>query len=186
MQIVPPSRPQQQRLLTEARLRAAGLSLENYPVAILGVRGYYLDTMGKPGANDRKMYDDAVFLLSPRTHLAFNANCDPGAFRKGIANLTPGIWYYKIGIHGWSKPASRRYKAFVQAAPVTVHRDDWAKPVTGFFGINIHRGSRLSVSSLGCQTIWPGQWSQLIEEAETELRFYRQSIIPYVLIEESR
>ncbi len=186
MQIIPSSRPQQKRSLTESRLRDAGLPLEKYPVALLGVRGYYLDTMGKSGANDRAMYDDAIFIISPRTHLAFNANCDPGAFRKGIANLVPGIWLYKLGIHGWSKPAARRYLALVQAGQVTVQRDDWARPVSGFFGINIHRGSRLSVSSLGCQTIWPGQWTECIETVEVELAAARQTIIPYVLIEERK
>lgn len=185
-QIIPSSRPRQARPLTVSRLLDAGWQSAHYPVALLGVRGYYLDTMGGAGVNDRKIYDDAIFLLSPRGHWAFNANTDAGAFRKGIANLATGIWLYKLGIHGWSKPAAQRYTALVQAGQVTVNRDDWAKPVSGFFGINIHRGSRTSVSSLGCQTLWPGQWPEFIGTVKTELAAAGQIIIPYVLIEESR
>lgn len=183
-QIIPPARPGQKRTITLERLRASGISIDKYPVLLLGVRGYYLDTMGERGANDRKIYDDAIFLVSNELHLSYNANCDPAAFRKSIASLMPGIWRYRLGIHGLSKPKARQYTAFVQAAPVTVARDEWANTQTGFFGINIHRGSRFSTSSLGCQTIWPGQWKEFINAGDHELKAARQTIIPYVLIEE--
>lgn len=183
-QIIPPKRPQQPREKTLEQLIAGGWDATRYPVALLGVRGYYRDTMGVEGRNDRKLYDDAIFLVSPNGgYLAFNANTDPGAFRAGIANLMPGVWKYRVGIHGISKPANRRYTALVQAAPVTVRRDERTMTYSGMFGINIHRGSRMSVSSEGCQTIWPGQWQEFIDTVRRVLRENGQETIPYVLIE---
>jgi hypothetical protein len=144
-------------------------------VCILGIRGFW-------AKNKRMIYDDAIFLVAPGFFASFTANCDPGAFRKGIANLKPGVWKYKIGIHGLSKPIERRYKALVQADKVTVIRDQ-VGPDTGWFGINIHRGGENSVSSLGCQTIHPSQWNTFIQCVEQKLKDNGQKIVPYVLIE---
>lgn len=47
-------------------------------VAVVAVRGYYLNTMGKEGANDRGVYDDAIFVLEPDGVHNFNGNTDPG------------------------------------------------------------------------------------------------------------
>ncbi len=183
-QILPPKRPQQPREKTVEQLLAGGWDATRYPVALLGVRGYYRDTMGVKGRNDRKLYDDAIFLIWPNGgYLVCNANTDPGAFRLGIATLLAGVWKYRIGIHGISKPANRRYTALVQAAAVTVRRDERTHTYSGLFGINIHRGSRTSVSSEGCQTIWPGQWQEFIDTVRRVLREAGQETIPYVLIE---
>jgi len=151
-------------------------------VAILGIRGYYKDTMGKKGINDRGIYDDAIFIIAPECYLSFNANCDPAAFRKGVANLKAGVWKYKVGIHGLSKPKLARYTALVQADKVTVARDGVGDD-TGFFGINIHRGARSSTSSLGCQTIYPDQWDSFISTVQAQLDRHEQRVIPYVLVE---
>lgn len=150
-------------------------------VALLGVRGYYRDTMGAPGRNDRGIYDDAIFLLAPNSYAAFNANTDPTGFAKHRAVLEPGLWRYKVGTHGLNKPAPKRYTALVQACAVTVIRDQEG-PDTGFFGINIHRGSRTTTSSLGCQTIWPEQWESFIALVRAELKRAGQSVVPYLLI----
>lgn len=151
-------------------------------VALLGVRSYFLNTMGKPGVGDRQLYDDAIFIVAPDFYASFNANVDPGAYRKGIANLATGLWRYKLGIHGLSKPKESQYEALVQAAPVTVHRDG-GKIETGYFGINIHRGGLKSVSSLGCQTIVPTQWKTFIGGVKMSLEKNKQKVIPYLLIE---
>ena len=138
MSLLSANRPQQTRDKTIALLTAAGVDLSK--PAVLAVRGYFRDSMGKSSANDRGMYDDAVFIYSPRTHRTFNFNTDPSAYRQGIATLKPGLYRYQPGIHGLSHPVGpRRYPAFVQAAPVTVHRDGGGDD-TGFFGINIHHG----------------------------------------------
>jgi lysozyme len=183
-QILPPKRPQLDRDTAASQMRDAGWDEQRHPVALYGVRGYYKNTMGERGANDRKLYDDAIFLISPDKFHAFNANTDPGAFRAGIATLMPGVWLYHIGTHGLSKPKKKRYTAFVQAAPVTVQRDGRTMTYSGMFGINIHRGGRFSVSSEGCQTIWPGQWEECIANASIYLRERGQEVIPYILVDE--
>lgn len=179
MAIVPASRPQWNRSRIEDLLTAASVP---ETVALVGVRGYYRDSMGAVGRNDRGIYDDAIFLVSPHAFVSYNANTDPSIYRRRIATLAPGLYRYRIGIHGLSKPKAQQYKALVQAAPVTVARDQ-AQAESGYFGINIHRGSRTSTSSLGCQTIYPTQWAAFIASVESELKRVAQKTIPYLLIE---
>ena len=65
--ICPPSRPQ----LSADKVRAYvqktvvnGVPLFQLgPVLLLGNRGYYLNSMGEPGKNDRNLYDDAAWLI---------------------------------------------------------------------------------------------------------------------------
>jgi lysozyme len=139
--------------------------------------------MGAPARNDRGIYDDAIFLVSPSAFVAFNANTDPSIRRRGVAVLRPGVWRYRVGIHGLSRPVRERYEALVQAAPVTVRRDDVGDD-TGWFGINIHRGATNTTSSIGCQTIPPAQWPEFMRLVKREMRKYGVPEIPYVLEEE--
>lgn len=177
--MTPKSRPQQSILDT---IKIIQKNKVTDKVCLVGVRGYYKDSMGKPGVNDRKIYDDAIFLVGPDLFVSFNANCDPGAYRKGIANLCTGVWRYKLGIHGLSKPKVLQYEALVQAASVTVRRDEQGLD-KGWFGINIHRGGYNTVSSLGCQTIYPSQWPEFIKQVKTQMSKHNQKTIPYILIE---
>jgi len=131
-------------------------------VYLVGIRGYYEDTMGKPGQNDRGIYDDAMFLVAPGEFYSFNANTDPSVVKKGVSMLKPGIYPYRKGKHGLSKPGGG-YPALRPATPgeaLPVVRDDVGES-TGV-AINIHRGSYNSTSSLGCQTIYPAQWDEFI------------------------
>jgi lysozyme len=68
----------------------------------------------------------------------------------------------------------------VQGGPVTVSRDG-GQEETGWFGINIHKGSNRSVSSEGCQTIPPAQWPAFITLVETELKRNNAKTVSYVL-----
>jgi lysozyme len=165
---------------------------ESYPeydtekeVLLLGFRGYYRDSMGAIGRNDRGIYDDALFILSPYVFASFNANTDPSIYRKGsgtssnkgVALLNPGIWLYQKGIH-------RGYAAFTQAAPVVVTRDG-TPPYedTGYFGINIHKGGTNSTSSLGCQTLYAPQWESFKSLLYSELSRVGQKKFKYILEE---
>lgn len=151
-------------------------------VHLVGVRGYYLDSMGEAGKNDRGIYDDAIAIVSPEGIMTFNANCDPAVYRKGIANLVKGEWLYRIGIHNISKAKNRQYKALVQASSVTVHRDGVGLD-SGMFGINIHRGDKFSVSSEGCQTIYPTQYLCFINTVEMLMIKHKHKVITYLLTE---
>lgn len=175
----PASRPQWPRERVAAML---GDLAKSGGAVLLGVRGYYLDSLGKPGVNDRGVYDDAIFLVSPNVFAAFNANTDPSAYRAGIATLKPGTWLYRVGVHGLNKPADQRYEALVQAAEVVVTRDGKGED-RGWFGINIHRGGVAGTSSLGCQTIVPEQWGGFMAAVKAEMAACRQKSIAYMLIE---
>lgn len=169
VQILPPTRP----VATPADLGAAETLGDLF---LVGARGYY------SRENKRGMYDDAIFIIHQQSALGFNANTDPSVFRPGIATLECGVWRYRIGIHGLSKPKSRQYEALVQAEPVLVTRDG-GKAERGWFGINIHRGSRLTTSSLGCQTIWPDQWSEFITTVKLWMGDTGQKTVRYILME---
>lgn len=184
---LPPARPKMTRdeLLALVARRYPGERLPG--TFVVGVRGYYPDSMGKKGVNDRGMYDDALFVVTPTRFLAFNANTDPSRYRrgagtgagKGMATLKPGLWRaHRLGKH------KGQYLALVQTGgPVTVIRDgvDGDYPDTGYFGINIHKGGVNTTSSEGCQTIPPAQWAEFINAVQGPAR--EQGVVPYVLLE---
>lgn len=174
--MMPPARPEMTRAAAEALLKSHGVE----GPAILGRRGYYRDTMGDHGSNDRGIYDDALCVVTPTAFVTFNANCDPSRFREGIAVLKPGVWLYRLGIHNLSKAKAQQYPALVQAAKVTVVRDGKGED-TGWFGINVHRGGYTTTSSLGCQTIHPTQWDAFYELVKVEMKRHGLKVIPYVL-----
>lgn len=201
VQMRPAARPKLMREALAARLEAAfgpGVWAELGPVSVVGVRGYYQDGMGRPGVNDRGLYDDALFILARGGgFLAFNGNTDPSRFRagsgtgaqKGMATLKPGLWKaHRFGKH------RGEYEALVQrAGPVTVLRDGQRGPYedTGFFGINIHRGGVGTTSSEGCQTLPPDQWPEFIGALHSTAQDiwggrWRDQVIPYALMEEAR
>ena len=159
-------------------------------VCLLGVRGYYLDSMGVEGKNDRGIYDDALIWFLPDGFMTYRANTDPSRYRKGygtsnstkgMASLKTGKWSYKMGMHNGSVP----HQAFRQAEKVTVIRDGNPNyPDTGWFGINIHRGGNTGTSSLGCQTVPKETWDSFKRLGYAELEKYDQKTFDYVLIDE--
>ena len=79
--IKPASRP---KLLREKAITFLdGIDLKKYPLVILGIRGYYKNTMGIESKNDKGIYDDAIFVISDKLFVPFNANTDPSTIRKG-------------------------------------------------------------------------------------------------------
>jgi lysozyme len=155
-------------------------------VVLVGIRGYYRDSMGKVGANDRSIYDDALFIVSPTHFSAWNANTDPSAYRKGIASLEPGVHRYRKGNHGISRPGGG-YPAFRPATKneeLPVSRDGVADPRPGV-AINIHRGGYNTTSSEGCQTLPPAQWDRFYAALSGELKAHGQKDFPYVLVNQA-
>lgn len=176
MSILPRSRPALTRVVADALIRSHGVT----GPALLGVRGYYRDTMGKAGQNDRALYDDAMFVVTPRAFAAFNANTDPSVEGGHVATLATGVWRFKEGIHHPGTP--KAYPALVQAGPVTVHRDDGVTEA-GEFYIHIHHGGVNGTSSLGCQTIPPDQWPEFFSLVRREIAYYEVPYLNYVLVD---
>jgi lysozyme len=172
--------------------RLRDFKLSDHPLVIAGVRGYYKDSMGAPGVNDRGIYDDAIFVYTPSVMASYNGNTDPSFYRKGfgsaektkgMASLNPGVWnVYQFDLH------RGKYLALCQKfGPVTVTRDGVTDYIdVGYFGINIHKGGRNTTSSLGCQTIHPDQWESFISLVTDQAKRYfglkwKKTCIPYVL-----
>ena len=184
--MIPASRPKQKR---EATLKLLARHKVTDPVVLVGVRGYY-SKMGPTPFNDRNIYDDALILVSGGgdVYATFNANVDPARrginpkIKKGYASLKPGVWQYKLGRHGIR--SGKPYKALVQGAPVTVLRDG-GKEETGWFGINVHAGSRARVSSEGCTTLPPQSYPAFIALVESEMKRHNAKTLSYVLTSNS-
>lgn len=194
MATTPSERPRLSSTELRERIASYAIDRSKYPVVVVGIRGYYKNSMGAPGVNDRGIYDDALFIESAQVMIAFNANTDPSGYRpgsgtgtnKGMASLNPGAWF----VHRFDKHRGQYLALCQRAGPVTVTRD--GNPPyedTGMFGINIHRGSYNSTSSEGCQTIHPSQWDSFIATAQDQVRRYfpqnwRTRTVPYVLLNE--
>jgi lysozyme len=183
MSNIPNSKPRLSSADLHEKINKFNIDRVKFPVILIGIRGYYADTMGVVGKNDIGIYDDAFFIDTPSATASFNFNTDPSIGRPGMARLIPGLYYYKIGMHNMKKP----YKAFRQYGRVTVIRDGSKTPVTDTaaapFYIDIHKGGYGTTSSLGCQTVPPSQWDAAITLGESELKRNKQTIIPYLLIE---
>lgn len=191
--ITPDEKPRLGSSALHAMLDPLGIDRQVHPLVVVGYRGYYRDSMGAPGVDDRGIYDDAIFVDTRQVTAAFNGNTDPTGYRKGrgqgegtrgMASLNAGVWYaHKFGRH------RNKYLALCQtAAAVTVTRDgDPPYAHSGMFGINIHRGGYGTTSSLGCQTIHPSQWEGFIGLVKDQaVRYFgnawQRTVIPYVLL----
>lgn len=221
MKLLPDQRPQLEddvvRGTIERLIRAdaachAEILLSACPVRLLGVRGYFRNTLGKKGVNDLGLYDDAIFLASPIGVGRFNANCDPvrAGWNKGVhklfAQLTPGVWPFRQGPHR-NTPGRLRQLTDEDAARAGLHRyfsddrmngefaverivrDGDGEREWGYQAINVHPGSASGTSSWGCQTVPPAQWDEFRAALYDAMNRHGQSwerggVIPYVLTEE--
>lgn len=174
--ILPAARPQVTRAEVEKLLAAFGIKVDR--AIVVGYRGYYRDTMGVSGKNDRGIFDDALVIISPRSFRTFNGNTDPSETGGRLASLQPGAWQMKPGIHHPGTPGA--YECLVQAGPVTVLRDNGVRE-TGEFYIHIHHAGMNTTTSAGCQTIYLPQWPEFKQLYKAEMDFYKQDEITYVL-----
>jgi len=156
---------------------------------LVGIPGYYWRTMGDPAVNDRGIYDDAFFIVSPNVFASFNGNADPSIQKRGIATLLPGVYPYRPGNHGISRPGGG-YPAFrpgrTSDIPLPVRRDGEATVPSARPGIaiNIHRGALRSTSSEGCQTVPPAQWDAFHSLLSAEMKRAGVRWFEYLLLPE--
>lgn len=166
-------------------IRSKNVDLDHEGVVLVGIRGYYEDSMGKLGKNDIGMFDDAlIWVTKTGEKFAFCANTDPSRYYQGVATLKEGKWSYKPGKHGISRPGGG-YPAFRQAAPVIVRR---YQASTGTFKesvlgdtINIHKGGFRTTSSAGCQTLPPENWTEFKTKGYALLEKYGRKSFWYLL-----
>jgi lysozyme len=182
--LLPKYRPRQADAVTLATLAKFSYLLPSDrrgdAVKILAVRGYFENTLGIIGRNDRGLYDDAIFVVEPKGVHNFNANTDPSAARPGIAQLkAPQAVRYRPGNHNGKRLPP--YPAFRQDASCVVVRDDRGDD-TGNFGINLHRGGLNGTSSEGCQTVPPHQWTEFKALVDNLLAQNGQTSFYYLLI----
>lgn len=192
--IVPASRPRMSYSDVVKLTAHLGLDPMKDPVFVVGMRGYYRDTLGVPGVNDRGIYDDALFLISPAFFGSYNANSDPSRVRKGsgkgaekgMASLNTGLWR----VHRFDRHNGKYLALCQRLGSVEVTRDGKTQDYkdVGQFGINIHNGGWRTTSSLGCQTIHPSQWESLISSAVDQAKRHHgvkwdKVAIPYALID---
>jgi lysozyme len=186
--MIPSSKPRAPKhvVVSEAIELWRDLMADPFPdFYVLGVRGYYRDTMGKAGENDRSIYDDAIFVVGPECFVSFNANTDPSAFRKGIATLATGWHPYRPGLHGISRPgvAYPAFRPATRGEALPVYRDgESGISKTPGIAINIHRGGINTTSSEGCQTIHPSQWAAFHALVTMELKKSGQKTFYYGLM----
>lgn len=173
--MIPNSRPKLTRGEAEQLVTKAGVSINSGQVVLLGVRGYYLDSMGAAGKNDIGVYDDAIFVLSPTVFRSFNGNTDPAKGGRKLAMLKTGVYNFYRGRHKGQYAALRAYPEGVKL-PCT---RDGVDSQCSF--INIHKGGYSSTWSEGCQTVPTPQYQEFIDLVYSESKRLNQSVIPYVL-----
>lgn len=196
--MVAASKPNLNEAEVNAILARHGVDRAKDPIGVLGIRGYYRDSMGAAGRNDRGIYDDALILWTPQGAMTFNGNTDPSRVRKGRGTgAAKGMAMLKAGLYRVHKLDLHRgkYLALCQrAGPVTVIRDgieqDYEE-TSAWLGINIHNGGWGTTSSLGCQTVHPSQWALFIATVKAAVTAAAAArgiargayVVPYLLIE---
>ena len=193
--MIPSTKPQAKQDAIIDMLIAQGLwtNRDLKSVVVVGVRGYYLDSMGETGKNDRGIYDDAFFIISPDHFESFNGNTDPSRIRQGMAMLeAPQVIIYQPGFHGYGKKSG--HQAFRQSSDVVVIRDGgtgngkslgnnrFRDSSSARFWTNMHRGGNSGTSSEGCQTIPVTQWADFQKTLMSQLEKYNQESFKYYLI----
>lgn len=182
-----PNKPQVKKSIIDKILKEKGIDTSKHPMLIIGIRGYFLNTQGEKGENDRGIYDDALIIYTPSVYATFNGNVDPSVqYKTGRAVLKKGFYLsHKFDIHGGR---SSQYPAICQRlGKVTVIRDGQGED-TGNFGINIHKGGFTTTSSEGCQTLPPSQWDAFYQLAKSEWKRaygdkWNKVIVPYLLLD---
>lgn len=183
--ILPPSRPRRDKDRIAQILNFFKDS--DTLLTIVFVRGYYLDSMGAAGRDDRNIYDDACFVATSDFTVfeSYNANTNPSFIRRGgrnLAQLDLGVYRFYRGMH------KRRYaalRAFPEGREMPVTRD--GKPSTAQY-INIHKGSTSEtvkdvVWSEGCLTLPDTQYGDFVMRVWTAMDRLKLETVRVILLE---
>lgn len=185
MRIVPPKKPHFD--FYELEEHFPEVQFQRKKPFLLGVRGYYILEDWTLSKNQFAVYDDAIFIIAGEQVIPFNANTDPTKNQPGRAMLIPGTYEFELGVHNRTKEKSKQYLALIQSKEVSVSRYGSEGVFRGWFGINIHRGGKITTGSEGCQTIWPDQWLDFIDTVRFEIMdAFQMRFIQYILVEAKR
>ena len=180
-------RPNIQRAAVLALLASHNVDVNTEKLFILGLRGYYRDSMGKVGVNDIDIYDDAIVIITPTSMQAYNANLDPTESKhpEGRPTTVCGEVFraWKFALHHGKYPAlCQRGGKWAVIREKTGRRED-----SDVLGINWHCGGNYSTGSEGCKTHPPAQWALAYAFAKNEaMRLYGKLtdvIVPYMELE---
>jgi len=174
--IIPQSKPKLTRQEAERLLIDNGIDLGFEKIVVIGIRGYYKNTFGKPFENDRNFYDDACFVITKSYFGMWNFNVDPSKFRKGIATLVKGV--YRL-----IKWKHKGEYAALQVKEDTVSRDGDTKLDRGRHGINFHYGGDDDTWSEGCQTFPKKQFQEFQGTVYSLMDSFGLKEVTYLLIE---
>lgn len=164
-------------------LKKATMPLQG-SVMVLAIRGYYLNSQGVAGENDRGIYDDAMILIGPNYYQTFNANTDPRKHEKGIAQLLPGWHSFKQGWHGYGKASGHKAFRTANLDEVSPVLRDGQNGIQKGYTINLHSGGFNNTNSAGCQTVYKGQWLEFQQAAYKLMDAEGQKFLPFLLLEE--
>lgn len=125
-------------------------------VAVLAVRG-------ADGEDNIGVYDDKLYGVTPSTVKVWDCNTNPSRRKEGVAELIPGVWDMVPAIHGIT--TGRPRPAFRQAPDALFSVRRWNRPgiFRGYFAIDLHDGGYGSTSSLGCLTMRPDDFIELVD-----------------------
>lgn len=158
-------------------LRANSVDIDKEGVALLAVRGYYRDSEGKPGVNDRRVWDDIIVIVLRDQVFRYQANVDPSIYQFRVASLVPGVYEIVKHLH------KGRYASF-QIVRDVVRRDGVEGVDIGRHGINIHYDSEhLPTGSLGCLTLRKSQYWPFQKRLYSYFAKFDKQTVKLVLIE---
>lgn len=177
-----PNRPK----ITDAEVDkiAAYFFPEGLPsLLLIGVRGYFLNTMGKAGVNDINIYDDAMLVYADGNLVkTFNANTDPSKSGAKLAKLDPGVYQFYKGRH---KNRIDAFRAYPEGVRLPCTRDGVKSLCSA---INIHDGGIGDTWSAGCQSLPNrGGYTQFTEFRDLVYNLMDKhglKTVTYLLIEE--
>ena len=159
------------------------------PLVVVGVRGYFLNAMGKPGANDFNIWDDGVLVYENGNLVkTFNANTDPSKANSGLAVLDTGVYHFAKGMH---KDRIRAFRAYPEGVRLKCKRVVGGVSQDSFCSyINFHDGGVTNTWSAGCQTIINDgshrQFDEFRNLVYSLMDKYKLKFFTYLLIDEKQ